>query len=120
MSLAAYKRVAQVTETTRQIEARLLGDVCRELSLCNEEGADRTRRLEALDWNRRVWMTLTLDCGSPDNPLPPELRARIVSLGIWVHRYTEEVMWQEADMQPLLDVNGALIKGLTAAPAQAA
>jgi flagellar protein FlaF len=120
MSIAAYKRVAQVTETTRQIEARLLGDVCRELTTVSEEGIEGTRRLEALDWNRRVWMTMTVDCGSPQNPLPVELRAKIVSLGIWVHRYTEDVMWNGADLQPLLDINVAMIKGLTASPAQAA
>jgi flagellar protein FlaF len=126
MSLAAYKRTAQFTETPRDIEARLLGDVCAELrTVQNFRSGDpdpsNERRLrEALDWNRRVWMTLTFECASPTNPLEPALRAKIVSLGIWVSRYTEDAMWNNAVITPLIDVNEALIKGLMGRAAQAA
>ncbi len=112
MSFAAYQRVAQVTETPRQLEYRLLGEVCRELSEVERDGSDRRRTLEALDWNRRVWMTFSVDCAKPENALPVELRSRIISLGMWVYRYTEDAMWKEAAIQPLIDVNAAMIKGL--------
>lgn len=120
MSLAAYKRTAQFTETPRHTEARLLGDVCAELRAVQQDPSDMKRLREALDWNRRVWMTLTFDCASPDNPLPPALRAKIVSLGIWVSRYTEDAMWNNAVISPLIEVNEALILGLVARSAEAA
>jgi flagellar biosynthesis activator protein FlaF len=116
MSLAAYKRVAQVTETARQTECRLLGDVCRELNAVSKAPYDERRRREALDWNRRVWTTFMLDCGQAENPLPIRLRAQIVSLGLWVYRFSEEAMSTGADLQPLIEVNGSIIKGLLGNP----
>ena len=120
MSLAAYQRTAQYTETPRNIEARLLGDVCRELTTLSQPGAEKNRLREALDWNRRVWNTLTLDCANPENPLPAQVRANVVSLGLWVSRYTEEAMWNDADIAPLIDINQAMIKGLMGRAAEAA
>lgn len=116
MSLAAYKRVAQVTETPRQMECRLLGDVCRELHAVSKPPYDDRRRREALDWNRRVWTTFMLDCGRAENPLPVALRAQIVSLGMWVYRYTDQAMMDGAEIQPLIEVNGSIIKGLLGNP----
>jgi len=49
MSLAAYQRVAQVTESPRQTEYRLLADVCRELVESAKDGSQSLRRREALD-----------------------------------------------------------------------
>ena len=120
MSLAAYQRVAQVTETPRQTEYRLLGDVCRELTEVAGEEPTSTRRREALHWNRRVWMTFAVESARADNPMEAALKARIVSLGMWVYRYTDDAMWKEADIQPLIDVNLAIIKGLMGKTAEAA
>jgi flagellar protein FlaF len=117
MSFAAYQRAAQSAESPRQVEYRLLGDVCRELKAVSEGEVENNRRLEALDWNRRVWLTLALDCGQPENQLPQDLRVRLVQLGVWVYKYTEDAMWAGADIQPLLDVNLSIMKGLAAAQA---
>jgi flagellar biosynthesis activator protein FlaF len=111
MSLAAYQRVAQVTETSRQTEVRLLADVTRELQALAAGPHEYARRLEVTDWNRQVWLTFALDCGQADNPLPAALRAKIVSLGMWVYKYTAEA-GDGADLQPLIDVNQAVMKGL--------
>lgn len=111
MSLAAYQRVAQTTETSRQTEVRLLADVTRELLALTAGPHEYARRLEVTDWNRQVWLTFALDCGQPDNPLPTALRAKIVSLGMWVYRYTGEI-GEGGDLQPLIDVNQAVMKGL--------
>jgi len=116
MSLAAYQRVAQVAENPRQTEYRLLADVCRELVDSTREGAQTLRRREALDWNRRVWMTFLVDCSQPENALPAALRAKIISLGLWVNRYTDEAMWSDLDLTPLVDVNTAIMKGLLGNP----
>lgn len=116
MSLAAYQRVAQVTESPRQTEYRLLADVCRELVESAKDGSQSLRRREALDWNRRVWMTFLVDCSQPENALPVALRAKIISLGLWVSHYTDEAMWTDLDLAPLVDVNTAIMKGLLGNP----
>ena len=73
--------------------------------------------VEALDWNRRLWSTLAADCGAPGNALPRELRAQIISVGLWVSRYATEVARGQADIDALIDVNRSIMEGLAMLPA---
>ncbi|MCH8685093.1 flagellar biosynthesis regulator FlaF [Pedomonas mirosovicensis] len=112
MSLQAYRRIQQVAESPRQTEYRLFAQVTGALIKAQETKATGGALMEALDWNRRLWSTLSTDCGSPENKLPKELRAQIISLGLWVNRYTSEVMRNKADIDALIDVNKAIMEGL--------
>lgn len=112
MSLQAYRRVQQVAESPRQTEYRLFAQVTGSLIRAKETGATGGALMEALDWNRRLWSTLTTDCSSADNALPKELRAQIISLGLWVSRYTSDVMRAKGDIDALIDVNKAIMEGL--------
>ena len=88
------------------------------LSAASNQGAISKKLLDAVAERAKAYRE---ENGlAADAVVPVDLRAKIVSLGIWVHRYTEDVMWNGADLQPLLDINVAVIKGLTASPAQAA
>ncbi len=113
MSLQAYQRVAQRAESPRQTEYRLFGDVTRALMEV-AEGADvaPAARIEALDWNRRLWSTLSNDCSRPDNALPNPVRAKIISLAIWVNRHTSAVIRGGAGVELLIEVNRAIMQGL--------
>jgi|SRR5690606_7785925 len=112
MSLQAYRKVQQVAETPRQTEYRLFAQVTGALIKAKEAGATGGELMEALDWNRRLWSTLSTDCSSPDNALPKEVRAQIISLALWVNRYTSDVMRQKGDIDALIDVNKAIMEGL--------
>ncbi len=46
------------------------------------------------------------------NRLPKELRAQIVSLSLWVSKYSGEVMRDGAPLDPLIDVNRSIMQGL--------
>jgi flagellar protein FlaF len=48
--------------------------------------------------------------------LPADLKARLISIGIWVHRYTLRVMNGNASIDPLISVNRNILEGLSAAP----
>ena len=123
MSLQAYQRAAEQAEGPKQTEFRLFGLVTRALmDAAEKDAADFSGRIRALHWNRRLWTALSADCGSPNNALPVDLRASIISLGIWVDRHTSEVMARRAEIQPLIDVNRIIMQGLsgqTASVAQA-
>ena len=120
MSLRAYQQAAQQAETPRQSEYRLFGQVTRALmEAAKADPHNFKARIEALDWNRRVWSALACDCAAPDNSLPPEVRAQIISLSIWVGRYTSDVMRRQETIDPLIDVNKTIMQGL-AGRAQAA
>lgn len=114
MSLQAYQRAAEQAEGPKQTEYRLFGVVTRALmDAAAKDESDFSGRMRALHWNRRLWTTLAGDCASPDNALPKDLRASIISLSIWVDKHTSGVMRKEETIQPLIDVNRIIMQGLS-------
>ncbi len=120
MSLKAYQKAQTSAESPRQTEYRLFAQVTGALIRAKESGIKNGAFAEALDWNRRMWSTFTTDCAMEGNQLPKDLRARIISIGMWVNRYTSEVIRHDADIDALIDVNRAIMEGLAARPVSAA
>lgn len=115
MSLQAYQRAAQQTEAPRDAEYRLFGQVTRALMDAEALPADDfVGRMDALDWNRRLWSALASDCSAPGNQLAPALRAQIISLSLWVNRHTSAVMRREEEIEPLIEINRIMMQGLSA------
>jgi flagellar biosynthesis activator protein FlaF len=115
MSLQAYRRVAQQAETPREAEYRLFGQVTRALIDASQlDPTEISQRIDALHWNRELWTALASDCATEANQLPPELRARIISLSLWVSRHSSAVMRGEESFEPLIDVNRSVMQGLAA------
>jgi flagellar biosynthesis activator protein FlaF len=118
MSLQAYKQAAERAENPREAEYRLFGQVTRALIEAEKLDHLDPGRIDALDWNRRLWSALASDCADPANSLPQALRASIISLSLWVSRHTSAVMRREEEIDSLVDVNRLIMQGL--APAGAA
>ena len=113
MSLKAYQTAAQRTENPRLTEYRLFGQVTR--ALMDAEKLDRSQiveRMEALDWNRRMWSVLASDCSVDSNGLPDMVRANIISLSIWVNKHTTLVMRNLEEIAPLIEINRIIMQGL--------
>ena len=112
MSLQAYQRVQANAENPRDTEYRLFGQVVG--ALMDARGVHKTdpKLIKAIDWNRRLWNMLSADCSSEGNQLPKEVRAQIISIGIWVQKYSRDVMRIGADVEPLIDVNKSIMQGL--------
>lgn len=123
MSLQAYKTAATRAENPREMEYRLFGQVTR--ALMHAATVDRTdiaTRIDALDWNRRLWTALATDCSGEGNSMDKALRAQIISISLFVGRHSSAVMRGEEDFEPLIDINKMIMQGLAGpgAPAQAA
>jgi flagellar biosynthesis activator protein FlaF len=113
MSLAAYQTAQKRAETPREMEYRLFGQVTRALvEIQPLPRSEIARRMDAIDWNRRVWSFMAQECADDSNQLPPQLRASIISLGLFVGRYSSEVMQKGADVEPLIDINRMIMQGL--------
>jgi flagellar protein FlaF len=121
MSLQAYKTAATRAENPREAEYRLFGQVTRALMhAATVESTDITTRIEALDWNRRLWSTLATDCAHPDNAMGESLRAQIISISLFVGRHSSAVMRGEDDFEALIDINRMIMQGLAGPGQQAA
>jgi flagellar protein FlaF len=120
MALNAYQATAARTESPRELEYRLFGFVTGELMKAQADGrADLSKFAEAIDRNRRMWGALAVDCSSEGNSLPGDLRANIISLSLWVSRYSSEVIMGDSEIDPLIEINRTIMQGLTAAAASA-
>lgn len=116
MSLQAYERAQKTTQSPKQTEYRLFGQVTGALIDARDSGERGKMFFEAIDWNRRLWSTLSTDCGAKGNKLPDQLRAQVVSLAIWVGKYSSKVALGRADIQDLIDVNTTIMEGLAMQP----
>jgi len=68
-----------------------------------------------VDWNRKIWRTLAADCLDDRNKLPDGVWANIVSLSLFVTRYSKEVVRQGASLDPLIEINRSIMQGLQGA-----
>lgn len=113
MSLNAYKAAATRAENPRELEYRLFGEVTRSLMhAATVDKSDITTRIEALDWNRRLWSALATDCSDPDNALNMGMRAQIISISLFVSKHSSAIMRGEEDFEPLIDINRSIMQGL--------
>ena len=74
---------------------------------------------DALSWNKQVWDVFVEEAAAEDNRLPKELRAAIVSLGIWVTRETLSAIDSDGAIEALIAVNKDIMKGLRPSQSQA-
>lgn len=113
MSLQAYKTAATRAESPREMEYRLFGQVTRALMHASTvDVADIATRIDALDWNRRLWTALATDCADPGNAMDKGLRAQIISISLFVGRHSSAVMRGEDDFEALIDINKMVMQGL--------
>lgn len=121
MGLQAYQQAAARAENPKEAEYRLFGQVTRALMDAKAVPDSQFEgRVEALDWNRRLWSALATDCSQPDNALPMALRAQIISISIWVGKHTSAVIRREEEIDPLIDINRIIMQGLHGASPEAA
>ncbi|MDO9588726.1 MAG: flagellar biosynthesis regulator FlaF [Brevundimonas sp.] len=113
MSLQAYKTAATRAETPREMEYRLFGQVTRALMHASTvDRSDIATRIDALDWNRRLWSALATDCIDPDNGMNSSLRAQIISISLFVGRHSSAIMRGDDDFEALIDINKMVMQGL--------
>ena len=118
--LQAYAQTSNRTETPREMEYRLFGQVTRALMhAATVDKSDVKTRIDALDWNRRLWSVLATDCSDSENQLNNPLKAQIISISLFVGRHSSVVMRGEDDFEALIDINRMVMQGL-AGPAPTA
>lgn len=114
MSVSAYKKTIKETESPRNIEKRVFSRITGQLENLedNPEKVLNQEYKDALWENQKLWMALRSDLVLPENSLPPQLKAQLISLGIWVDNHTQKVLKGQGKIQDLISVNKNIIAGL--------
>ena len=120
-----YRQTIQQTAAPRDVEYRLIAQVTSALIECEEivdQAATDPRKMaclvEALNANKRMWDVFVEDVGMAGNQLPRELRADIVSLGIWVGKESDLILDGRGDLSALISINRAISRGLAGTRAE--
>jgi flagellar biosynthesis activator protein FlaF len=70
---------------------------------------------EALRYLDDLWSVLLEDLISPENGLPQELRAKLVSIGIWILKRSAAIRDGAGhDLQAFIEINSSMLAGLKA------
>lgn len=115
--ISAYQDVEKNALEGRELEASVLLRAAAMLANVKNcwDSADRDALLdEALRFNQRLWGLFQVEVSSPENPLPPELKANLVALSMYVDKRIFETMaYPAADkLDILIKINQNIAAGL--------
>lgn len=97
----------------RDRERQLLTRSIEMLSEARDAGTDSMQAIEAIHFTNRVWTSLIEDLGSPENALPKELRANLISIGLWLMRESEDLRQGRSDnFDGLIEVTEIIRDGI--------
>lgn len=76
-------------------------------------GTQSLQAVEAIHFMTRVWTTFIQDLGSSENELAPELRANLISIGLWLLREADAVRQGQSDnLDGLIEVSQIIRDGI--------
>lgn len=98
MYQAGYAEVLEdASSVARSYERQALERAIELLRVAEKCGRRSREAIEALLFVSRLWNILLQDLASPENALPVELRANLISIGIWVLKEAERIRREESD-----------------------
>jgi flagellar protein FlaF len=97
----------------KERERQLLTSSIDMLSAAAAVGHGSMVAVEALHFTNRVWTTFVEDLGSRDNALPKELRANLISIGLWLLREAEDIrQGRTNNFEGLIEVSQIIRDGI--------
>ena len=110
----AYNEVVEEShETMRARERAAMERVIGMLRTAQEKGPLSREQIDALFYLRRLWMIFLDDLKDPNNELPQQLRAGLISIGIWMMKEIDRVNSRVTDdLAPMIEINEIIRDGL--------
>ena len=103
------------TKLGKDAEIDVILKSTRRLQMANQNrNSNFSEFAAAVQVNRKLWTILASDVATSGNRLPPDLRAMIFYLSEFVQYYSSTLLKDEVEITPLLDINVAIIRGLSA------
>lgn len=115
-----YSDNAASTRTDRRAEYDVIARVTHRLrDAAKNSQNDFATYAGALHDNNRLWTALAIDVADEGNQLPDSLRARIFYLCEFTRQHTQKILRGDASVMPLLEINVAVLRGLSSGGAGA-
>ena len=100
-------------QVMRAQERQAMDRVIELLRAARARGPGTRELIEALYYLRRLWAIFLDDLNNPDNELPDQLRAGIISIGIWMNKEIDRVRaGQTSDLTAMIEINEIIRDGL--------
>jgi flagellar biosynthesis activator protein FlaF len=110
----AYNDVIEDShQTLRAREQAAMDRVIEMLRAAQEKGPQSRELIDALFYLRRLWMIFIDDLNDSNNELPAQLRAGIISIGVWMMKEIDRVRGGVTnDLTPMIEINVLIRNGL--------
>ena len=83
------------------------------LTAAKNNGLESRDAIEAVYFVSRLWVRFVEDLASPENQLSTELRANLISIGIWIIKEAERIrLRQSSNFQGIIDISTIIRDGL--------
>jgi flagellar protein FlaF len=100
-------------QVMRAHERHAMDRVIELLRAARARGPGTREVVEALYYLRRLWAIFLDDLNNPENELPDQLRAGIISIGIWMNKEIDRVRaGQTTDLTAMIEINEIIRDGL--------
>ncbi|MBC8128973.1 MAG: flagellar biosynthesis regulator FlaF [Rhizobiaceae bacterium] len=110
----SYAEVRQESgASSRERERQALDHTLDALIRAERCGPRSQQAIEAVYVTRSLWAILVEDLANPENALPEDLRAGLISIGLWVMREAEAIrVGKVHSFQGIIDVTTMIRDGL--------
>jgi flagellar biosynthesis activator protein FlaF len=100
-------------EVMRARERGAMDRVIAMLRAARNKGENSREAIEATFYLRQLWAIFLDDLRNPENELPEQLRAGIVSIGIWMNKEIDRFCdGRTSDLTPIIEINEIIRDGL--------
>jgi flagellar biosynthesis activator protein FlaF len=114
MYMKLYEQIAEETsDRIRNNELRAIEHSIQLMTKARDVGMAPREMIEAIFFVNRLWSVLMEDLASRENQLPEALRAKLISIGIWVLRTTEDMRQNKVkSFDALISISQTISLGL--------
>ena len=116
--VAAYQQQQKQNLSPREVEAMAFTKAALMLEDAKQYADNIREYSKALRFNRLLWTINQADLTDPENQLPPEIKANVMSLSIFVDKQTTKALRTSTptDLDVLININRNLAAGLRSNP----
>ena len=120
LAYKAYGQVTQRTATGRALELAVFEQITQALQTADEIKHENPGEWgDAIFRNLQLWSIIVADVLSPENKLPDQTKAGLVSLSEFVRRTSMQVLAGSEGLADIIEVNRTIMAGLDGSAASA-